>query len=244
MLRVNALSKSYGASLVIKNMAFEIGKGEVVAVIGPSGSGKSTFLKTINQLVKPESGEMTFLDKRFDMAHVGKSEATLLRRQTGMVFQNFGLFSHLNALENITLGLEKIHGYSREEARKRALALLDQVGLSEKASAYPSELSGGQQQRVGIARALAANPSLLLFDEPTSALDPERVGEVLRVIRALASADNTMIIVTHEMAFAREIADRIVFMDDGEVVFEGSPELVFSDEAPLRVRQFLTSGIQ
>lgn len=244
MLTVKGLSKSYGASLVIKNMAFEIGKGEVVAVIGPSGSGKSTFLKTINQLVKAESGEMTFLDKRFDMAHVGKSEATLLRRQTGMVFQNFGLFSHLNALENITLGLEKIHGYSREEARKRALALLDQVGLSEKASAYPSELSGGQQQRVGIARALAANPSLLLFDEPTSALDPERVGEVLRVIRALASADNTMIIVTHEMAFAREIADRIVFMDEGEVVFEGSPELVFSDDAPLRVRQFLTSGIQ
>lgn len=239
MLSIKSLSKSYGNINVLKSLDFQINKGEVVAIIGPSGSGKSTFLKTINQLVKADSGEMVFKDKVYHMAKVSKKEATELRRLTGMVFQNFGLFSHLDVLKNITLGLEKVHGMDEKTARKRGQDLLKSVGLSDKIKAYPSELSGGQQQRVGIARAMASDPPLLLLDEPTSALDPELVGEVLLVIKELAQSGNTMIIVTHEMAFARDIADRIIFMDHGQIIMDASPEVVFSQQAPDRVKAFI-----
>lgn len=238
MLKIQSLVKSYGDLTVLKGIDFNISEGEVVAIIGPSGSGKSTFLKTINQLVTPDSGTMFFNGQKYDMASVSKKDATTLRRLTGMVFQNFGLFSHLNVLKNITLGLEKVHQMDGATAEKRGLELLSLVGLSDKANAYPNQLSGGQQQRVGIARAMASNPPLLLFDEPTSALDPELVGEVLSVIKKLAKAGMTMIIVTHEMAFAKDIADRIVFMDHGEVIMNDVPSLVFSEKARDRVRLF------
>lgn len=241
MLKIEALKKSYGNNVIISDMNFEIKKGEVVSIIGPSGSGKSTFLKTINQLVKPDSGTMHFNGLIYDMSNIDSSIASDLRKHIGMVFQNFGLFSHLTAADNIALGLEKAHGYSKKEAQKKALEMLFLVGLEHKASAYPNELSGGQQQRVGIARALSSSPALLLFDEPTSALDPELVSEVLAVIKALAEYGNTMIIVTHEMSFAKEISDRIIFMDNGQIIMNDTPEKVFSDNSHPRVKAFTSS---
>lgn len=241
MLKIEALKKSYGNNVIISDMNFEIKKGEVVSIIGPSGSGKSTFLKTINQLVKPDSGTMHFNGLLYDMSNIDSSIASDLRKHIGMVFQNFGLFSHLTAADNIALGLEKAHGYSKKEAQKKALEMLLLVGLEHKALAYPNELSGGQQQRVGIARALSSSPALLLFDEPTSALDPELVSEVLAVIKALAESGNTMIIVTHEMSFAKEISDRIIFMDNGQIIMNDTPEKVFSDNAHPRVKAFTNS---
>lgn len=238
MLQIKSLSKSFGNQRVISDMDFTIKKGEVVAVIGPSGSGKSTFLKTINQLVKPDFGVMNLNDKEYDMAKIKESEATDLRKKIGMVFQNFGLFSHLDVLGNITLGLEKVHGFTKEAAISRGKELIEVVGLSGKEKSFPNQLSGGQQQRVGIARAMASNPDLILFDEPTSALDPELVGEVLSVIKTLAKAGNTMIIVTHEMKFAKETADKIVFMENGEIIMEDSPEVLFSEKAPERIKNF------
>ena len=241
MLKIEALKKSYGTNVIISDMNFEIKKGEVVSIIGPSGSGKSTFLKTINQLVKPDSGTMHFNGLIYDMSNIDSSIASDLRKHIGMVFQNFGLFSHLTAADNIALGLEKAHGYSKKEAHKKAIEMLLLVGLEHKSSAYPNELSGGQQQRVGIARALSSSPALLLFDEPTSALDPELVSEVLAVIKALAESGNTMIIVTHEMSFAKEISDRIIFMDNGQIIMNDTPEKVFSDNSHPRVKAFTSS---
>ena len=177
----------------------------------------------------------------YDMPNIDSSIASDLRKHIGMVFQNFGLFSHLTAADNIALGLEKAHGYSKKEAQKKALEMLLLVGLEHKSSAYPNELSGGQQQRVGIARALSSSPALLLFDEPTSALDPELVSEVLAVIKALAESGNTMIIVTHEMSFAKEISDRIIFMGNGQIIMNDTPEKVFSDNAHPRVKAFTSS---
>ena len=241
MIELKNVSKWYGDYQVLTDCSARIGRGEVVVVCGPSGSGKSTFLKTINQLVKPDSGTMHFNGLLYDMSNIDSSIASDLRKHIGMVFQNFGLFSHLTAADNIALGLEKAHGYSKKEAHKKAIEMLLLVGLEHKASAYPNELSGGQQQRVGIARALSSSPALLLFDEPTSALDPELVSEVLAVIKALAESGNTMIIVTHEMSFAKEISDRIIFMDNGQIIMNDTPEKVFSDNAHPRVKAFTSS---
>ncbi len=239
MIDLKQVHKAYGDFQVLKSAGLKLEKGEVVAIIGPSGSGKSTLLKTINQLVDADSGTLAFDGKKYDLASVRKRDVHAIRRQIGMVFQNFGLFKHLTVERNITLGLEKVHGLTREAASAIAYEVLEQVGLSDKRSAYPNTLSGGQQQRVGIARAIAPSPKLLLLDEPTSALDPELVSEVLKVIKRLSQAGNTMIIVTHEMQFARQIADRIVFMDAGEIVADAAPEVLFSTDAPPRIKRFL-----
>lgn len=239
MLELNNINKSYGDLQVLKNVSFSVKKGEVIAIIGPSGSGKSTLIKTINCLVHPDQGTMMFDQKQFDFTTIKKREITELRKTIGMVFQNFGLFHHLTILDNLMIVLQKVRKLSREEGERLAFELLDLVGLEEKAQSYPIQLSGGQQQRVGIARALASNPKLILMDEPTSALDPELVGEVLQTIKGLASRGNTMILVTHEMAFAREVADRVIFLDQGQVVMDDRAEVVFSDETHPRIQQFL-----
>lgn len=239
MLKLKGVYKAFNGHAVLKGVDFEIKAGEVVAVIGPSGSGKSTFVKTINYLVRPDEGTMTLDTARIEMNHVDNKTIEDIRKQIGMVFQNFGLFPHMTVLENITLSLIKVHHYTASNAEKRAMALLERVGLKEKAFAYPRTLSGGQQQRVGIARAIAPEPRLLLLDEPTSALDPELVGEVLKVIKTLKNEEMAMIVVTHEMRFAKEVADRIVFMDNGHVIAEGPPQDIFGTNAPERVQQFV-----
>lgn len=239
MLDIINYNKSYGHLKVLNNVNFTIAKGEVVAIIGPSGSGKSTLLKTINYLVTPDSGTMHFRHKSYTPNNITTHDKTDIRRNMGMVFQNFGLFTHLTVLENITIVLTKIKKCSIKEAHKTALNLLSLVGLSGKVTSYPNQLSGGQQQRVGIARAMASNPDILLFDEPTSALDPELVNEVLKVVKTLADSGNTMIIVTHEMSFAKDIADRIIFMDKGHIIMNDTPNKVFSNNSPKRVLQFL-----
>lgn len=210
---------------------------EVVVIIGPSGSGKSTFLRCLNLLEKPTAGQVFFRGQCITDPHVDANE---VRREMGMVFQRFNLFPHMTVLDNITLGPTKVRGVSLEEARQTARDLLDKVGIAEKANAYPSELSGGQQQRVAIARALAMKPMAMLFDEATSALDPEMIGEVLDVIRTLAEEGMTMVIVTHEMGFAYEVGDRIIFMDEGAIVEEGPPEDVLGKPQNPRTQAFLS----
>lgn len=210
---------------------------EVVVIIGPSGSGKSTFLRCLNLLEKPTAGQVFFRGQCITDPHVNVNE---VRREMGMVFQRFNLFPHMTVLDNITLGPTKVRGVSLEEARQTARDLLDKVGIAEKENAYPSELSGGQQQRVAIARALAMKPMAMLFDEATSALDPEMIGEVLDVIRTLAKEGMTMVIVTHEMGFAHEVGDRIIFMDEGVIVEEGPPEEVLDRPQNPRTQAFLS----
>ncbi len=236
MIRVQNLKKQFGNNVVLKNISLNIEKGEVISVIGPSGSGKSTFLRCINGLEEFDGGSV-FVDE----SNIADKNLNIdkLREKIGMVFQSFNLFPHLTVLENITLApvtLKKMH---KEEARKKAKELLKKVGLLEKADAYPSSLSGGQKQRVAIARALAMNPEALLFDEPTSALDPEMVGEVLQVMKSLAKDGMTMIVVTHEMGFAKEVCDRVIFMADGEIVEEGNPNDVFLNPKHERTQNFL-----
>lgn len=239
MLKLKGVRKAYNGHDVLNGIDFEIKAGEVVAVIGPSGSGKSTFVKTINYLVRPDEGIMTLDASNIDMNHIDNKAIEDIRKQIGMVFQNFGLFPHLTVLENVTLALTKVHHYTASNAEKRGMALLERVGLIDKAYTYPRTLSGGQQQRVGIARAIAPAPRLLLLDEPTSALDPELVGEVLKVIKALKNEEMAMIVVTHEMRFAKEVADRIVFMDHCQIIAEGPPHDIFGLNAPERVMQFV-----
>ncbi|EJL46666.1 peptide ABC transporter ATP-binding protein [Brevibacillus agri] len=236
MIQVNQLAKSFGNLHVLKNINAHIKRKEVVCVIGPSGSGKSTFLRCMNLLEEPTAGEIiidgiNIMDKQTNI--------NALRQKAGMVFQQFNLFPHKTSLENITLGLIKIKKYSTASAVEKGKALLAKVGLLEKADVYPRNLSGGQQQRVAIARALAMEPEIMLFDEPTSALDPEMVGEVLQVMKDLAQEGMTMVIVTHEMGFAKEVADRILFMDQGIVVEEGTPEQMFFHTQQERTREFL-----
>ena len=209
ILKMTDIVKDFGDLRVVKGVSLTVSKGETVAIIGPSGSGKSTLLRCINGLNKVTSGNIE------------------LNGKTGMVFQHFNLFPHMTCLENITYAPVKVKGMDKEEAKKRAMELLKMVGLETKADVYPAHISGGQKQRVAIARALAMNPDLMLFDEPTSALDPEITGEVLNVMKKLAEEHTTMIVVTHEMGFAREVADRVIFMNDGEIVEEGSPEDIF-----------------
>lgn len=236
MIVVNGLRKSYGKLEILKGIDTEIRKGEVVVVIGPSGSGKSTFLRCLNRLEQPTSGEIRLNNSLITNK---QSELNQIRQEMGMVFQHFNLFPHMSVLENLTLAPRKLKKLSKEKANARAMELLRVVGLEDKHDSYPDRLSGGQKQRVAIARALAMEPSVMLFDEPTSALDPEMVGEVLEVMKRLAQNGMTMVIVTHEMGFAREVGDRLLFMDGGCIVEEGIPLHVFQNPQHSRTKDFL-----
>ncbi|MCI9069143.1 amino acid ABC transporter ATP-binding protein [Clostridium sp.] len=237
MIRVSNLHKSFGKNNVLKGIDEHIEKGEVVVVIGPSGSGKSTFLRCLNLLESPTSGKIVFEGN--DITDKG-TDINKIREKMGMVFQQFNLFPHKTVLQNLTIAPIKVKGLSKQEAEKKAMELLNRVGLADKAEAYPSSLSGGQKQRIAIARALAMEPDVMLFDEPTSALDPEMVGEVLSVMNDLAKEGMTMVVVTHEMGFAREVGDRILFMDNGGIVEEGSPEEIFTNPKNPRTIDFLS----
>ncbi|MBW7454914.1 amino acid ABC transporter ATP-binding protein [Paenibacillus sepulcri] len=239
MIKLSGITKAYGSQQVLRGINLTVNKGEVVAILGPSGSGKTTLLRCINSLEKANSGEISIGDRMIDCKRASKKEIHALRGQTAMVFQSYNLFKHKTALENVMEGLIIVKKFPRKLAEETSAALLEKVGLAGKWNHYPSQLSGGQQQRVGIARALALNPAVILFDEPTSALDPELVGEVLAVIRQIAREGITMIVVTHEMGFAREVANHIVFMDQGVIVEEGSPDEVFNRPKEERTRQFL-----
>ena len=238
MIEVKDLVKYFDKNLVLNGINQSISKGEKIVIICPSGSGKSTFLRCLNMLETPTSGKIEFeginlMDPKTDLDKV--------RQKMGMVFQHFNLFPHLTVLENITLAPVTLKLKTKEEAEKNAYQLLERIGLSDKADAYPSKISGGQKQRIAIVRALAMNPDVMLFDEPTSALDPEMVGEVLQVIKELAKEGMTMVVVTHEMGFAREVADRVIFMDEGKIYEEGTPEEIFDNPQTPRLQQFLNS---
>jgi polar amino acid transport system ATP-binding protein len=238
LLEVIALHKSFGALEVLKGIDLQVAPRELVFVIGPSGSGKSTLLRCCNRLEEPTSGSV-----RVDGADICAPGVDLnrVRQKIGFVFQSFNLYPHMNALGNVTLALRKVQGLTRGDAEAKARAALSRVGLAEKAAAYPNELSGGQQQRVAIARALALEPSIVLFDEPTSALDPELVGGVLQVMRELRESGMTMVVVSHELSFARAAADRVVFMDHGRIVEQGTPEKIFAGADNSRVREFVAT---
>lgn len=237
MIKTENLTKSFGDKEVLKGITEEIQAGEVVVIIGPSGSGKSTFLRCLNLLEEPTSGEVIFEEQV-----INKKETNIdaIRTKMGMVFQSFNLFPHLTVLENITIGPTQIKKVSKEQAEAIAMKLLARMGMTEKANVYPKSLSGGQQQRIAIARALAMEPKMMLFDEPTSALDPEMVGEVLQVMKDLALEGMTMVVVTHEMGFAKEVGDRILFMDGGYIVEQGAPEQVFGNPKNERTKDFLS----
>ncbi|AFS78259.1 arginine ABC transporter ATP-binding protein ArtM [Gottschalkia acidurici 9a] len=236
MIEVNNLNKKFGNLHVLKGVNSNIKKGEVVVVIGPSGSGKSTFLRCLNLLETPTDGEIIF--EGTSITSKG-TDIDKLRQKMGMVFQQFNLFPHMTVLQNITLAPMKLKNMSKEEADKVAFNLLKRIGLEDKAQTYPNNLSGGQKQRIAIARALAMSPDVMLFDEPTSALDPEMVGEVLEVMKDLARDGMTMVVVTHEMGFAKEVGDRVLFMDGGFIVEEGTPEEIFNNPKNERTKNFL-----
>lgn len=237
MIRVSNLHKSFGKNDVLKGIDEHIKKGEVVVVIGPSGSGKSTFLRCLNLLEEPTSGKIIFEDNDITDKKV---DINKIREKMGMVFQQFNLFPHKTVLENLTIAPIKVKGISKAEAEKKAIELLDRVGLTNKSKSYPLSLSGGQKQRIAIARALAMEPDVMLFDEPTSALDPEMVGEVLNVMKDLAKEGMTMVVVTHEMGFAKEVGDRIIFMDNGNIIEQGTPDEIFSNPKNPRTIDFLS----
>ncbi|MCI9271596.1 MAG: amino acid ABC transporter ATP-binding protein [Dorea sp.] len=237
MIKVEGLQKNFGKLHALNGVSEEIRKGEVVVVVGPSGSGKSTFLRSLNLLEEPSEGKIYFegvdiTDKKVDINRH--------RQKMGMVFQHFNLFPHKTILQNITLAPTKLLGMSKEEADKKGMELLERVGLAEKANAYPSQLSGGQKQRIAIVRSLAMEPDVMLFDEPTSALDPEMVGEVLELMKQLAGDGMTMVVVTHEMGFAREVGSRVIFMADGEIKEQGSPDEFFGHPKDPRLQEFLS----
>ncbi|MFC5448728.1 amino acid ABC transporter ATP-binding protein [Paenibacillus aestuarii] len=236
MISFQQVEKHYGDFHVLKGINLQIKQGEVVVVVGPSGSGKSTMLRCINRLEAITSGELIVGDYRVSDKKININE---MRRDIGMVFQHFNLYPHKKVIDNITLAPMKVRGMAKKEAEEIAMFYLEKVGIGDKADRYPSQLSGGQQQRVAIARGLAMKPKIMLFDEPTSALDPEMVGEVLDVMKALAHEGMTMVVVTHEMGFAREVADRVVFMDQGQIVEESPPEAFFSNPREERARLFL-----
>ena len=236
LIKTENLQKAFGEIEVLKGIDTEIKKGEVVVVIGPSGSGKSTFLRTLNLLEDPTGGKIIF--ENTDITDP-KVDINKHRQKMVMVFQQFNLFPHLTVLKNMTIAPMKLLGISKADAEKQALALLERVGLADRANSYPSQLSGGQKQRVAIVRALCMQPEVMLFDEPTSALDPEMVGEVLEVMKSLANEGMTMVVVTHEMGFAREVADRVMFIDEGIIMEEGSPEELFSNPKSPRLKDFL-----
>lgn len=236
IISIKNLHKYFGKNEVLKGIDLDIQQGEVVVIIGPSGSGKSTFLRTMNLLEVPTKGKVTF--EGVDITDK-KNDIFKMREKMGMVFQQFNLFPNMSVLANITLSPIKTKGVPKVEAEAKAMTLLERVGLPEKGKAFPQSLSGGQQQRIAIARGLAMDPDVMLFDEPTSALDPEMVGEVLTVMQDLAQSGMTMVIVTHEMGFAREVADRVIFMDDGVIVEEGTPEEIFEHAKEERTKDFL-----
>lgn len=240
LIKTEGLEKAFGKVQVLKGITTEIHKGEVVVIIGPSGSGKSTFLRTLNLLEEPTGGKIYFegVDITDPKININKH-----RQKMGMVFQQFNLFPHMTVLKNMTLAPMKLLKLSKADAEKRATELLDRVGLADRANAYPNQLSGGQKQRVAIVRALCMQPDVMLFDEPTSALDPEMVGEVLGVMKKLAEDGMTMAVVTHEMGFAREVADRVLFIDEGIIMEEGTPEEVFGNPKSLRLKDFLSKVI-
>ncbi|MBW3110638.1 amino acid ABC transporter ATP-binding protein [Bacillus sp. MCCB 382] len=240
MISIKGLTKRFDQLEVLKGMNVEVEKGQVIVLIGPSGSGKTTFLRCLNALEIPNDGTVSIGGSTVDFNNkVSKQELISLRRKTGMVFQNYNLFPHMTALENVMEGPTVVQKRKKSEIREKAIKLLEKVGLGDKIDYYPFQLSGGQQQRVGIARALAIEPEVMLFDEPTSALDPELVGEVLKVMKDLAEEGMTMVVVTHEMRFAKEAADKVIFMDGGYIVEEGSPEQVFENPKNERTKQFL-----
>ena len=238
MISVEKLYKSFGELEILKGITETIDKGEKVVIIGPSGSGKSTFLRCLNLLEKPTSGKVIFND--VDITHAKEKELNHMRQKMGMVFQHFNLFPHMTILDNMTLAPMKVKGVSKEDAEKKALELLARVGLADRANAYPIQLSGGQKQRVAIVRALAMEPEVMLFDEPTSALDPEMVGEVLDVMKELAKEGMTMVVVTHEMGFAREVGNRVLFMADGKLLVDGTPSEIFDNPRNPRLQEFLS----
>ncbi|MDQ0665456.1 polar amino acid transport system ATP-binding protein [Arthrobacter ulcerisalmonis] len=247
MVLAEKVSKNFGTNKVLRGISLEVGRGQVLCIVGPSGSGKSTFLRCINHLERVDGGRLSidgelvgYRQKGGKLYELKLSEAAFQRREIGMVFQRFNLFPHLTALENITLAPMRVKGLSKAKATARANELLERVGLEDKGGAYPAHLSGGQQQRVAIARALAMDPKLMLFDEPTSALDPELVGEVLEVMKELAKSGMTMLVVTHEMGFAREVADTLVFMDEGVVVEAGPPRQILTNPQHERTKEFLS----
>lgn len=236
MIDIKGLYKAFGDNEVLKGIDLSIKEKEVVVIIGPSGSGKSTLLRCMNYLEEPTAGDITVDGIQLN----SESNINKVREEVGMVFQRFNLFPHMTVLENIVLAPVKVRGVSKQEAVQTAKALLDRVGLADKADAYPEQLSGGQQQRVAIARALAMKPKVMLFDEPTSALDPEMVNEVLDVMKALAKEGMTMVVVTHEMGFAREVGDRLLFVDEGRIIEQGDPEAVFEQPQEERTKLFLS----
>ncbi len=239
MIKLNKIYKSFNKLEVLKGISLEVNQGEILTIIGPSGSGKSTLLRCINFLEVPEHGEVTLDNITIDTKHISKSDIRHLREKATMVFQNYNLFKHKTAIENVMEGLLVVKKMTKKEAYDIAIKYLEKVGLLDRIDYYPSQLSGGQQQRVGIARALAMNPKVILFDEPTSALDPELIGEVLEVIRNLAKEGITMIIVTHEIQFAKEIANRVIFMDNGTIIEDGSPKEVLENPTHERTKSFL-----
>lgn len=236
IIQIKGLHKSYGELEVIKGIDLEVVKGEVLVIIGPSGTGKSTLLRCINLLSSPDKGQIWVDGDEVTAPH---TDINKIRAKVGMVFQDFNLFTHMTALDNVLIGPSKVKGMSKEDARELAFFELERVGLVEKADAYPGQLSGGQKQRVAIARALAMSPKVMLFDEPTSALDPELIGEVLEVMKKLAREHMTMLVVTHEMGFAKEVSNRILFMEDGRIVEEGTPQQLFYNPREQRTKEFL-----
>ena len=248
IIKTENICKSFGSVDVLKNVSLTVEPGEVVVIIGPSGAGKSTYLRSLNHLEKPTNGKIWIDDKLIEDRVNGHNQVKLPHKERaaillemGMVFQRFNLFPHKTALQNVMLAPMNVKGVPEKEAKEKAVKLLNQVGLGDKLDSYPAKLSGGQQQRVAIARALAMEPKMMLFDEPTSALDPELVGDVLNVMKELAEEGMTMLVVTHEMGFAREVADRVVFMYDGAILEEGSPKEIFTNPKHDRTRQFLQS---
>lgn len=239
LLEIHDIHKSFGALSVLNGVDLTVNKGDVVAILGPSGSGKTTLLRCINYLEKADSGKMVFDGSVYDLANADKKRISELRKKTGFVFQNYNLFANKTALQNVTLGLTVARKMDKAKADEIGLAMLEKVGMKDRADYYPSQLSGGQQQRVAIARALAADPEIIYFDEPTSALDPELIGEVLEVMRELAKEGMTMIVVTHEMSFARDVSSHVVFMEHGVIVEEGSSHDFFENPKQERTREFL-----
>ncbi len=239
LLEIKNIRKAFGANEILKGIDVTVNRGDVVAVLGPSGSGKTTLLRCINFLETADEGTMTFDGHTYDLAHAAKKEIAAVRQKTGFVFQNYNLFRNKTALQNVTIGLTVARKQDKKEAEKTGMDLLEKVGMADRADHYPSQLSGGQQQRVAIARALASSPDIIYFDEPTSALDPELIGEVLAVMKRLAEAGMTMIVVTHEMEFARNVSSHVIFMDQGVIVEEGPSKEFFDNPKQDRTKEFL-----
>lgn len=241
MMKVTNLQKQFGHTMVLKGIDFSVNQGDVVAVLGPSGSGKTTLLRCLNMLERANEGTLHFDGDSYELAHIRHKAVMDIRKRTAFVFQNYNLFANKTSLENVMLGLTVARKVPKEQAREIAMRMLDKVGLGDKYDAYPIQLSGGQQQRVAIARALATNPEIIYFDEPTSALDPELIGEVLAVMKQLAAEGMTMVVVTHELQFAKNVSNRVVFMDEGRILEEGSSKEFFASPKMERTREFLHS---